>query len=1067
MRTEKSLWRSTTVGTFSALALAGAVLTVPATTATAVPTKDGLMDITITQVGGSPQGIYAVGDVLSYDITLTNLSDQARSFDLAETNLSGGVDRCKWRNVAPQQKKTDCTGLATHTVTQEDLDAGGFTPSISYTVKAVNYQGEALNTPEPVTGATTAVRSAVQVESVTVTPAKDTYQVGDVVTVVPRLRSLWDQAVNLEVTESSFGETNQCNWRNLQPGNGAVYNCNPITYTVSEQDAARGSWTPTMTVSAVLTADGSALQTLRYQGTPLPVASSFDPAQPGTAPGVDDSLPASLSEAQALVTTTRTDNYRIPAIAVATNGDLLASYDERPKDNGHFGGDSPNPNHIVQRRSKDNGRTWEDPTYIHQGVETGAKEGYSDPSYVVDYQTGKIFNFHVKSYDAGWPQPKAGTDASDRRIMHAEVSVSADNGYTWTHRNITAEVDQGINAVGRFAASGQGIQIKNGPHTGRLVQQFTVRRADHTFQAVSLFSDDHGDTWQVGTPVGAGMDENKVVELSDGSLLMNSRDSAGSGFRKVSHSTDGGRTWGEVRVDRNLPDSTNNGQVIRAYPNAAPTDPKAQVLLFSNAPGSGRTRGTISLSCDDGRSWVQRKVFNQAFTGYSTIAVQADGSIGLLSEDQGYGGIFYRNLSMAWVGNHCTQPNASAAAAASTVYPGTGTTVTVTVKNPTGTELTGLSVAAPASETVTVTAAGEVPTTVPAQGQAVLTFSVQAKGVGPAELVFPVVYEGGSTQVSVSLTATRGPDVRPEAVAADSEERVGETAPNGPASAAVDGDPNTFWHTQWKNASPGFDPVTGHWIDLKVKDSDVPADQTPHVVGLTYTARQGLNMGRAKEYKIFTSADGRTWSEEPVASGTLADTDTLQRIELDTHARYVRFMALNSYSTGSNAKFLVAGEIGLTVAAPPAVEPEPTPSPSPSAPETSPAPETPAPEAPVVEPAFVAASRSVPGRTVLQGDWDGDGVRTFAVRMGSRVVFYNENRADAPVYASISMGRSTDQVLVGDWDGDGTDTLALRRGSAVYLQKSLTSTTTTKVVLGAGPVKVVHQDGKDVVVLAK
>lgn len=1062
MRTEKCSWRRAVVGAFSAFALAGAVSAVPVVPAAAVPTADGLMDVTITQVGASAHGVYAVGDVLSYDITLTNLSDQARSFELAQTNLSGGVDRCKWRNVAPRDTKTDCTGLATHTVTQEDLDAGGFTPSVSYTVKAVNYQGPALNTPQAVTGATTPIRSAVKVESVTLTPVKDTYQVGDVVTVVPRLRSLWDQAVNLEVTESSFGETNQCTWRNLTAGPGAVYSCKPITYTISEQDAARGSWTPTMTVSAVLTADGSALQTLRYQGSPLPVASSFEAAQPGTAPSVDDTLPASLSEAQALVRRTDTDNYRIPAIAVATNGDLLAAYDERPRDNGNQGGDSPNPNHIVQRRSKDNGRTWEAPTYIRQGIETGAKEGYSDPSYVVDYTTGKIFSFHVKSYDAGWPQPKAGTGADDRSIMHAEVSVSADNGYTWTHRDVTAEVDRGISAVGRFAASGQGIQVRNGQYAGRLVQQFTVRMADGTFKAVSLFSDNHGDTWEVGTPMGTGMDENKVVELSDGTLLMNSRDSASSGFRKVARSNDGGRTWGPVSVDRNLPDSTNNGQVIRAYPNAAPNDPQARVLLFSNAPGAGRTQGTVSLSCDDGRSWVQRKVFNPAFTGYSTLAVQADGSLGLLSEDQGYGGIFYRNLSMAWVGLDCTRPQAHATAEASTVHPGAGTTVTVTVTNPTSAPLTGLQVAAPTSEVVTVTATGEAPTSVPAAGSATLTFSVQAKGVGPAELVFPVSYDGGSTQASVSLTATRGPDVRPEAVAADSEELTGETAPNGPASAAVDGDPSTFWHTQWKDQAPGFHPVTGHWIDLKVKESDVPADQTPHVVGLSYTARQGRNMGRAKDYKIFTSADGRTWSEQPAAAGTLADTDTLQRVELDVHARYVRFMALNNYSTGNDAKFLVAGEIGLTVAAQPAVEPQPTPTPTPSATQTEPAPEP-----PVVEPAFVAASRGVPGRTVLRGDWDGDGVKTFAVRTGSRVVFYNENKADAPVYATVSLGRSTDQVLVGDWHGRGRDTLALRRGSAVYLQEHLTSTATTKLVLGPGPVKVVRQDGKDVVVLSR
>ncbi|WP_196716609.1 hypothetical protein [Actinomyces trachealis] len=32
--------------------------------------------------------------------------------------------------------------------------------------------------------------------------------------------------------------------------------------------------------------------------------------------------------------------------------------------------------------------------------------------------------------------------------------------------------------------------------------------------------------------------------------------------------------------------------------------------------------------------------------------------------------------------------------------------------------------------------------------------------------------------------------------------------------------------------------------------------------------------------------------------------------------------------------------------------------------------------------------------------------------MGTRIVFYNENRLDAPVYASISIGRSSDKLVV-------------------------------------------------------
>ncbi len=40
------------------------------------------------------------------------------------------------------------------------------------------------------------------------------------------------------------------------------------------------------------------------------------------------------------------------------------------------------------------------------------------------------------------------------------------------------------------------------------------------------------------------------------------------------------------------------------------------------------------------------------------------------------------------------------------------------------------------------------------------------------------------------------------------------------------------------------------------------------------------------------------------------------------------------------------------------------------------------------------------------------GLITWAVRVGTRIVFYNENRLDAPVYASISIGRSSDKLVV-------------------------------------------------------
>lgn len=74
---------------------------------------------------------------------------------------------------------------------------------------------------------------------------------------------------------------------------------------------------------------------------------------------------------------------------------------------------------------------------------------------------------------------------------------------------------------------------------------------------------------------------------------------------------------------------------------------------------------------------------------------------------------------------------------------------------------------------------------------------------------------------------------------------------------------------------------------------------------------------------------------------------------------------------------------------------------------------------------------------VLVGDWDGDGVDTFAVRTGSR--YSLSNTLAGPSELTAHYGRADDEVFVGDWDGDGTDTLAVRRGNAFYAKNSISS----------------------------
>ena len=344
-------------------------------------------------------------------------------------------------------------------------------------------------------------------------------------------------------------------------------------------------------------------------------------------------------------------NFRIPALAVAPNGDLLAAFDKRP-----VHGDSPAPNSIWQRRSRDGGKTWEEPTVVRAGLESdvpGEKLGYSDPSYVVDVETGTIFLFCVFSKDVGVWDSEYGDDDEDRRIMSANLSVSHDSGETWEHRSLT-EVVKPADCRAMFASSGAGIQLRHGTHKGRLIQQyagwFRGESGGEDVSAYSVYSDDHGETWTMGTPVGTEMDENKIAELSDGTVMLNSREHVRTGHRWVALSLDGGETYEDLHRDPSLVDPGNNAQLSRAYPDDPEGSAKAEVLLFSHAdhvPNS-RENGTVEISTDDGASWSRKRVFAPGACSYSVIIPVGRDEF-LLAYEGAQETIMIARLDMDWI----------------------------------------------------------------------------------------------------------------------------------------------------------------------------------------------------------------------------------------------------------------------------------------------------------------------------------------------------------------------------------------------------------------------------------
>ena len=60
--------------------------------------------------------------------------------------------------------------------------------------------------------------------------------------------------------------------------------------------------------------------------------------------------------------------------------------------------------------------------------------------------------------------------------------------------------------------------------------------------------------------------------------------------------------------------------------------------------------GTIAASCDDGKTWSVKRIFETGPSGYTTMAVQEDGSIGLLYESTSFNEVSYRNFQPSVAG---------------------------------------------------------------------------------------------------------------------------------------------------------------------------------------------------------------------------------------------------------------------------------------------------------------------------------------------------------------------------------------------------------------------------------
>ena len=116
-------------------------------------------------------------------------------------------------------------------------------------------------------------------------------------------------------------------------------------------------------------------------------------------------------------------------------------------------------------------------------------------------------------------------------------------------------------------------------------------------------------------------------------------------------------------------------------------------------------------------------------------------------------------------------------------------------------------------------------------------------------------------------------------------------APDHPVEAAVDGDPATFWHTEWQSGRQRLPAALT--IDLGAEAG---------LRGFRYTPRQDMNRGRIDRYRVEVSRDGRAW--KPAGSETrFPDSTAPQEILFPKSivARHIRLTALSDHGAANAA----------------------------------------------------------------------------------------------------------------------------------------------------------------------
>lgn len=348
-------------------------------------------------------------------------------------------------------------------------------------------------------------------------------------------------------------------------------------------------------------------------------------------------------------------SYRIPAIILLPNGELLAFAEGRVHGAGDFGDIN-----IVMKRSSDKGRTWSSLQYIAEfdTLQCG------NPAPVVDltdplFPQGRIFLF----YNTG--NNHEGEVRKGKGYKQVWYKTSSDGGYSWGEpTDITEQVHRPnypkANPAYNFSEDwrtyantpGHAMQLQTGKYKGRIYVAANHSaggpKADATdYDAHGFYTDDHGKTFHLGSSLNVpGSNESIATEISGGKLMFNSRNQKGDiRARIIGISSNGGETWDTTYFDRNLPDPVCQASILTIK-----SRKRNNILAFCNAADEKRRDNlTLRISCNNGKTWkksfvIYKNPSQPDAAAYSDIVKISKKDIGVLYEKDNYSKIVFTTV---------------------------------------------------------------------------------------------------------------------------------------------------------------------------------------------------------------------------------------------------------------------------------------------------------------------------------------------------------------------------------------------------------------------------------------